>query len=290
MNIPLKEAIAALPPLKESLRRHGIITKKSLGQHFLFDLNLTDKIARSAGNVSHATVLEIGPGPGGLTRSLLSCGAARVVAVERDAACMPILHELEAVAGERLRIVETDALALDERAMFRELGITPGDLRIIANLPYNIGTELLFKWLEQPELFSTMILMFQKEVADRIVAVPGCKDYGRLAVMTQWHYAAEKLFDIPPEAFFPPPKVHSSVVMLTRRPAPLAEANREVLSRVVKAAFGQRRKMLRASLRQISDHPIALLEQAGIDPTLRPEDIDIQAFCSLARVVATLSS
>jgi 16S rRNA (adenine1518-N6/adenine1519-N6)-dimethyltransferase len=281
----IRLAVDALPSLPETLRKHQIRTKKSLGQHFLFDQNITDKIVLAAGNISSATVMEIGPGPGGLTRSLLRAGVGRLIAVERDDACLPLLRELEQLSEGRLTILGADALQQDDEAMLRDAGVPPGDVRIIANLPYNIGTELLCKWVEHAPLFSQMVLMFQKEVAERVVAAPGSGDYGRLAVLCQWLYEGEMLFDLPPGAFTPPPKVTSSVIRLTRRKEPLAPANRATLQKLLLAVFSQRRKMLRGSLRQIHPDPEALLRQTGIDPTLRPESLDISSFCALARAL-----
>ena len=271
---------ADLPPLRTVIERHGIRATKSLGQNFLLDLNLTRKIARAGGPLAGKTVLEVGPGPGGLTRALLAEGAAHVIAVERDRRCLAALEELAAVAPGRLTLVEADALTLDEYAL------VPRPERIVANLPYNISTPLLFKWLGRLELFERLTLMFQKEVAQRITAQAGSKAYGRLSVMVQWRCQAASLFDLPPRAFTPAPKVTSSVIDLRPRPAPLAPAKAEVLETVVAAAFGQRRKMLRSSLKQISPDPVRLLQTAGLDPTLRAENLSVAQFCALARAAA----
>ncbi|MFP6771791.1 MAG: 16S rRNA (adenine(1518)-N(6)/adenine(1519)-N(6))-dimethyltransferase RsmA [Alphaproteobacteria bacterium] len=270
-------SLAGLPPLREVIARHGIRATKALGQNFLLDLNLTRKIARAGGALDGKTVLEIGAGPGGLTRALLAEGASHVVAVERDRRCLDALEELAAQVDGRLTLVAADALEVDERAL------TPRPSRIIANLPYNISTPLLFKWLGRLDLFEHLVLMFQREVAQRIVAAPGGKAYGRLSVMTQWRCRANALFDVPPRAFTPAPKVTSTIVGLAPRPEPLAAAPAEVLEAVVAAAFGQRRKMLRSSLKQISADPVALLTAAGLEPTLRAENLSVEQFCALAR-------
>ena len=271
---------ADLPPLRDVIARHDIRATKSLGQNFLLDMNLTRKIARAGGSLAGETVLEIGAGPGGLTRALLAEGAAHVVAVERDRRCLAALEELAAVAQGRLTLVEADALELDE------YDLAPRPSRIVANLPYNISTPLLFKWLDQLDLFEHMVLMFQKEVAQRITAPPGGKSYGRLSVMVQWRCETNALFDLPPRAFTPAPKVTSTVIGLTPRAIPLAPAPADVLSAVVAAAFGQRRKMLRSSLRQISADPLGLLATAGLEPTLRAENLSVEQFCTLARAAA----
>jgi 16S rRNA (adenine1518-N6/adenine1519-N6)-dimethyltransferase len=270
-----------LPPLREVIRQHGLAAKKSLGQNFLLDLNLTGKIARSAGDLSGSTVMEIGPGPGGLTRALLSSGAAKVVAVERDERCIAALDEIAAHYPGRLEIVAADALQAD-------LAVLAGDerpVRIVANLPYNIGTELLIRWLtaEWPPFYSSMTLMFQREVAERIVASPGDRAYGRLGVLAGWRTDAKILFDVPPQAFTPPPKVTSSVVQFVPREHPI-EADLRTLENVTRAAFGQRRKMLRQSLKPLGGE--ALLATAGIDGARRAETLSIAEFVSLANAAA----
>jgi 16S rRNA (adenine1518-N6/adenine1519-N6)-dimethyltransferase len=267
-----------LPPLAETVRKHGLAARKSLGQHFLYDLNLTRRIARAAGDLARGTTIEIGPGPGGLTRALLLEGAAKVIAVERDARALPALAEIGGAYPGKLEIVEADALALDAGT----LGHAPR--RIVANLPYNAGTPMLLAWLARPDAFERLVLMFQKEVAERICAAPGGKDYGRLAVAAQWRWRPRKLFDVAPSAFVPPPSVVSSVVELVPREAPLAPADPGTLERVVAAAFGQRRKMLRQSLKSVGD-AAALCEGAGIDPTRRAETLSVEEFCALARGV-----
>jgi 16S rRNA (adenine1518-N6/adenine1519-N6)-dimethyltransferase len=272
-----------LPPLREIIRRHGLIAKKSLGQNFLFDLNLTDRIARAAGPLGGVTVLEIGPGPGGLTRALLAQGAEHVIAVERDQRAIAALQEIAAFYPDRLRIVAADALAFDPRS---EIG--SGHARIIANLPYNIATVLLISWLSVepwPPWYDAAILMFQREVAERIVAVPGTKAFGRLSVLAQWRCETRILFDVNAAAFVPPPKVTSSVVQLLPRPAPLP-CDRSMLEAVTQAAFGQRRKMLRQSLRSLGVDVATLLAAADISPTARAEEIPVEGFVALARALA----
>jgi 16S rRNA (adenine1518-N6/adenine1519-N6)-dimethyltransferase len=266
--------------LREVIACHGIRATKALGQNFLLDLNLTRKIARAGGPLRGKTVLEIGAGPGGLTRALLAEGADHVLAVERDRRCLAALEELSAQAPGRLSVVAADALELDE------YDLKPRPNRIIANLPYNISTPLLFKWLDRLELFEHMVLMFQKEVAQRIAARPGSKAYGRLSVMVQWRCRVDALFDLPPRAFTPEPKVTSTVLALEPRSTPLAAARADLLETVVAAAFGQRRKMLRGSLKQISADPIGLLRRAGLEPTLRAENLSVEQFCALARAAA----
>ncbi|WP_126976582.1 16S rRNA (adenine(1518)-N(6)/adenine(1519)-N(6))-dimethyltransferase RsmA [Frigidibacter oleivorans] len=275
--------IDGLPPLREVIAAHGLSAKKQLGQNFLLDLNLTAKIARRAGDLAGHDVLEVGPGPGGLTRGLLAEGARRVVAVEKDARCLPALAEIAAAHPGRLQVIEGDALEIDTARL-----LTP-PWKVVANLPYNVGTELLIRWLtpaDWPPPWSSLTLMFQKEVADRIVAQPGSKAYGRLALLVQWRCEARIAMTLPPEAFTPPPKIHSAVVHLTALPEPRFPADAKVLERVVKAGFEQRRKMLRASLRGVAPDIEAKLEAAGIAPTSRAEEISLEAFCRLARIVA----
>jgi 16S rRNA (adenine1518-N6/adenine1519-N6)-dimethyltransferase len=272
-----------LPPLREVIRRHGLVARKSLGQNFLLDLNLTDRIARAAGPLAGVSVFEVGPGPGGLTRSLLALGAARVIAVERDARAIGALQEIAAQYPGRLEIVAADALTFDPRV---ELDRKPA--RIVANLPYNIATALLISWLSVepwPPWYDAAVLMFQREVAERIVAAPGSKTYGRLSVFVQWRCEARILFDVNPSAFVPPPKVTSSLVHLSPRAEP-APCDRRLLERVTQSAFGQRRKMLRQSLRSLGGDAATLLAAAGLDPTARAEDISVEGFVALARALA----
>jgi 16S rRNA (adenine1518-N6/adenine1519-N6)-dimethyltransferase len=273
-------SIDGLPPLREVIERFDLQAKKSLGQNFLLDLNLTSKIARSAGDLSSTTVIEVGPGPGGLTRALLMNGAARVVAIERDERCLEALAEVSAHYPGRLEVIPGDALKTDFAAL------APGEkVKIVANLPYNIGTELLIRWLtveDWPPFYDSMTLMFQREVAQRIVAKPGSDAYGRLGVLAGWRTDARIVFDLPPQAFTPPPKVTSSVVQLLPREKPLA-ADVRMLGRITEAAFGQRRKMLRQSLKGIEG--ARLLETTGIDGTRRAETLDIQEFVALANAV-----
>jgi 16S rRNA (adenine1518-N6/adenine1519-N6)-dimethyltransferase len=267
-----------LPPLREVIAAHGLDARKSLGQHFLFDLNLTGRIARAAGDLTIGTTIEVGPGPGGLTRALLDAGAARVIGIERDDRAIAIQTEIAAAYPGRLEIIAEDALRVD----IASLGEAPR--RIVANLPYNISTVLLTRWLTQAESFESFTLMFQKEVVDRLAAAPGTKDYGRLSVLTQWLCTVKPLFSLSREAFTPPPKVASTVVKITPRPEPLAPARLATLEKVTAAAFGQRRKMLRSSLKTLGNAE-ALLEAAGLDPTRRAEEIPVEGFCALARAV-----
>jgi 16S rRNA (adenine1518-N6/adenine1519-N6)-dimethyltransferase len=276
-------AIDALPPLRDVIARHELSARKALGQNFLLDLNLTAKIARSAGDLTGCDVLEVGPGPGGLTRGLLAEGARRVVAVEKDARCLPALAEIAAAYPGRLQVVEGDALAIDHAAL-----LTP-PVRIVSNLPYNVGTELLTRWLDVPvwpPFWQSLTLMFQREVAERIVAKPGSKAYGRLSILAQWRCEARIVMDLPPEAFTPAPKVRSAVVHLTALPAPRHPADPAVLGRLTAAAFNQRRKMLRAALRGLAPDIEDRLRAAGIEPTERAEQLSIAQFCALARELA----
>jgi len=275
-----------LPPLRDVVARHGLDAKKTLGQNFLFDLNLTARIARAAGPFENTTVIEIGPGPGGLTRALLAQGA-HVIAIERDARCLPALAEIAAHYPGRLTVVEGDALEIDVAGLVRAHG-AQGPARICANLPYNVATALLTRWIEAepwPSAFDRYVLMFQKEVALRIVATPAQRaDYGRLAVLCGWRTKARILFDVSPAAFTPPPKVTSSVVELVPNPSPLA-CDPRALSRVTQAAFGQRRKMLRQSLRPLGVDAAMLLAKAGIEETRRAEEIDVAGFVALANAL-----
>jgi 16S rRNA (adenine1518-N6/adenine1519-N6)-dimethyltransferase len=282
MPDPNKNGADKLPPLREVIAAYGLAAKKSLGQNFLFDLNLTRRIARAAGAQDGGTFYEVGPGPGGLTRALLTEGADKVIAVERDARCLPALAEIAQAYPGKLEVLSADALGLDE------IAVLPAGVRIAANLPYNVGTALLIKWLtasQWPPLWTSLTLMFQKEVAQRITARPGTEHYGRLSVLAQWRCTARILFDVNRGAFVPPPSVTSSIVRLEPRAQPLAPANLSDLEKITAAAFGQRRKMLRQSLKPLGGE--ALLEKAGIDPTLRPEDLKIEQFAALARALNT---
>ena len=272
-------APADLPPLREVVARHGIAARRRLGQNFLLDLNLTAKIARAAGSLTAATIVEIGAGPGGLTRALLAEGAGRVVAVERDPRCLAALAELAAAYPGRLDLVAGDALRLDPAAL------APAPRKIVANLPYNIATPLLLGWLDRIGELDSLTLMFQREVALRLVAAPRTKSYGRLSVLTQWLALPRLLFDVPARAFTPPPKVVSSVVAIVPRLVPLAAAAKPALERVTAAAFGQRRKMLRSSLESLGVPVAPLLEHAGVAPTARAEELSIAEFCALARAL-----
>jgi len=276
-------AIDDLPPLREVIRRHELKPKKSLGQNFLLDLNLTARIARAGGPLAGVNVVEIGPGPGGLTRALLAQGA-RVTAVERDPRAVAALGEIAARYPGRLTVVEGDALEFDAKPHLGD-----ARARVIANLPYNIATALLVRWLSEepwPPWYDSLVLMFQREVAERIVAAPGSKSYGRLSVLAGWRTEAKILFDVSASAFVPPPKVTSSVVRLVPREAPLA-CDRRALERVTEAAFGQRRKMLRQSLRSLGVDPLPLLAAAGVEPTARAEDIPVAGFVALTRALVT---
>ncbi len=267
----------ALPPLREIIERYDLGAKKSLGQHFLLDLNITRKIARSAGIAPGDAVLEIGPGPGGLTRALLEAGA-HVTAIERDSRCIEALGELAAHYPGKLKIAEGDALTANERVLLGD----GAPVKIAANLPYNISTELLIKWLKAgPALWSVMALMFQKEVADRILAAPGSKTYGRLSVIAQAASRPSRAFDLPARAFTPPPKVDSTVVLFAPPAAPLE--NPGALERVTQAAFSQRRKMLRASLKSVFGERLSdTLAAAGVRETQRAEEISVTQFIELA--------
>ena len=277
-------ALDDLPPLREVIAAHGLQARKSLGQNFILDLNLTAKIARSAGALSECDVLEIGPGPGGLTRSLLSSGARKVLAIEKDHRCLPALAEIADAADGRLTVLNADALEIDPAKHLNP------PIRIVANLPYNVGTELLVRWLtptKWPPFWTSLTLMFQREVAERIVAQPGGKAYGRLAVLSQWRTNAEIAMTLPPSAFTPPPKVHSAVVHFTALPQPRFPAEPATLERIVAAAFNQRRKMLRSALRGLDPNIEDKLTAAGLEPTDRAEQIPIEGFCALAREFST---
>jgi 16S rRNA (adenine1518-N6/adenine1519-N6)-dimethyltransferase len=277
--------IDGLPPLRDVIRKHELQAKKSLGQNFLLDLNLTSRIARAGGSLEGVTVIEVGPGPGGLTRALLAEGAARVVAIERDQRCVAALNEIAAHYPGKLQIIEADALSFDPRPL-----LNGAKTRIVANLPYNIATPLLIDWLTiepWPPHYDSLVLMFQREVAERIVATPEDDAYGRLGVLAGWRSAARILFDISPSAFVPAPKVTSSVVQLIPRENPLP-CDAEILGRVTAAAFGQRRKMLRQSLRSLGVDAAILLAESEIEPTRRAEEIPVEGFVRLANVFAAM--
>ncbi|MCC4246911.1 16S rRNA (adenine(1518)-N(6)/adenine(1519)-N(6))-dimethyltransferase RsmA [Stappia indica] len=272
-----------LPPLRDVIRIHELQARKSLGQNFLLDLNLTLKVARTAGDLSDCTVLEVGPGPGGLTRALLVAGARRVVAVEKDPRCLPALAEISARYPGRLEVLEADALTIDLERL-----ADGGPLKIVANLPYNVGTQLLVDWITSanwPPVWQSLTLMFQKEVAERIVAAPGSKAYGRLGVLAGWRCHATLAFEVGPKAFTPPPKVTSAIVHLTPRKAPL-DCDLKALERLTAAAFGQRRKMLRASLKPLAADAETRIAAAGIEPTMRAEQLEIADFVKLANAFA----
>lgn len=274
--------IDGLPPLRAVIAAHELVAKKQLGQNFLLDLNLTAKIARCAGDLSGCDVLEVGPGPGGLTRGLLAEGARHVVAVEKDPRAIPALEEIAAACPGRLTVLQGDALALDVAAH-----LTP-PVKIVANLPYNVGTELLIRWLTPPAwppFWQSLTLMFQKEVAERIVARPGTEHYGRLALLAQWRAEPRIVMTLPPEAFTPAPKVHSAVVHIRALEGPRYPCDFAILSRITAMAFNQRRKMLRSSLKGLAPGIEGLLEAVGIPPTARAEEIGLEQFCALARAV-----
>ena len=275
-------AIDGLPPLREVIAAHGLAARKSLGQNFILDLNLTARIARAAGDLASHDVLEVGPGPGGLTRGLLAEGARRVLAVEKDGRCLPALAQISESYPGRLTVLHADALEIDPAAHLAAPWL------VAANLPYNVGTELLVRWLTPPAWpppWASLTLMFQHEVAQRIVAEPGSKAYGRLAVLAQWRASPRIVMALPPEAFVPPPKVRSAVVRIDALPAPRFEADPAALSRVVAAAFNQRRKMLRSALRGLAPDMEDRLRAAGIDPTARAEELTVERFCALARTM-----
>ncbi|MDA5194354.1 16S rRNA (adenine(1518)-N(6)/adenine(1519)-N(6))-dimethyltransferase RsmA [Govanella unica] len=273
-----------LPPLREVIARHGLDARKSLGQNFLLDLNLTRRIARGAGDLADVTVYEVGPGPGGLTRGLLMEGAAHVIAVELDRRAVAAQSDIAAAYPGRLTVIEGDALAMNER----ELMAGKTAVKVVANLPYNVGTALLVKWLTAepwPSWFQSLTLMFQREVAERIVAEPRSKEYGRLSVLAQARATAKILFDVPRTAFVPPPKITSSVVHLVPKDWPADGPSIRSLERVTAAAFGQRRKMLRASLKSLGRDPLPLLAAAGLPETARAEEIDVAGFLRLAKAL-----
>jgi 16S rRNA (adenine1518-N6/adenine1519-N6)-dimethyltransferase len=286
----MREPSDPLPPLREVIAAHGLSARKSLGQNFLLDLNLTRRIARAAGPLDGATLYEVGPGPGGLTRALLSEGASRVIAVERDERCMDALDDIGRAWPGKLDVVSADALEIDERRLLEERHVV-GPTRIAANLPYNVGTALLVKWMsaaQWPPFWQSLTLMFQREVADRIVSAPGSKHYGRLSVLVQWRAKPKILFDVDPRAFTPQPKIKSSIVRIEPLAEPAAPARLADLEAVTAAAFGQRRKMLRQSLKQLVSDPEALLLKADIDPQQRPERLTVAQFASIARARAAM--
>lgn len=272
--------LSSLPPLREVIATHNLGARKSLGQHFLLDMNLTGRIARSAGSLDQGTTIEIGPGPGGLTRALLTEGAAHLVVIERDDRAISIQREIQALCPQQMEIIAADAMAVDVAT----LGQAPR--RVVANLPYNISTALLLQWLKQAPAFDSLTLMFQKEVVDRLAATPHSSNYGRLSVMTQWLCQVNPLFQVDRRAFTPPPAVESTVVQLIPYPQPRYPAEMAMLEKVTAAAFGQRRKMLRSSLKSLGGDTGALLEAAGLDPTARAENIPVEGFCALARAIA----
>jgi len=280
----VSDARDGLPPLREVIAAYRLSAQKSLGQNFIFDLNLTRRIAREAG-VKNATIFEVGPGPGGLTRALIAEGAKQVIAVERDRRCLPALAEIAAAKPGRLEVVEADALEVNEAELLRTLNVSL-PVAVVANLPFNVGTALLIKWLsakDWPPWWSSLTLMFQKEVAQRICAEAGDEAYGRLSVLAKWRTRARILFDVSRSAFVPPPKVTSAVLRIDPLPAPRCEAELSDLEAVTAAAFGQRRKMLRGSLKTLTPDTETLLAKAGVPGTARAEELDLAQFCALAR-------
>ena len=272
-----------LPPMQEIVTRYGLDPRRSMGQHFIFDATVTEHIAEAAGNLKDAMVYEVGPGPGGLTRALLETGLRKLVAIENDSRCAAALEELGRSYPGHLRVVLANAIDVDENRYM------PQGSHIVANLPYNIATLLLLKWLRMVGRFSSMTLMFQKEVAERLVAEPSTKDYGRLSVMTQWACETTMLFDVAPDVFIPPPKVTSTLVSLIPRAEPMAPARRDRLEKVVASGFGQRRKMLRTALKTLGVDTGELLKMSDIDPEKRAEELDVAQFCTLARSFHALS-
>ncbi|ACI98964.1 16S rRNA (adenine(1518)-N(6)/adenine(1519)-N(6))-dimethyltransferase RsmA [Rhodospirillum centenum] len=271
--------LSHLPPLRDVIAEHGLGARKALGQHFLLDLNLTRRIVREAGDLSGVAVVEVGPGPGGLTRALVESAAREVVAVERDSRFAAALADVMAAADGRLRLVEADALTVDP------VDLVPAPRAVISNLPYNVGTPLLIGWLKRIAEYRSLTLMFQKEVAERIVARPRTEAYGRLAVMCQWLADCRILFDVPARAFTPPPRVDSAIAHLTPRARPADDPDFRTMEALVAAAFGQRRKMLRASLKSVVREPEPLLESVGIAPTSRAEEVDVAGFVTLAKAL-----
>lgn len=271
--------IDTLPPLREVVERHGLLAKKALGQNFLFDLNLTSRIARQAGDLEGYDVIEVGPGPGGLTRAILANGASKIIVIERDPRCLPVLAEIQNHYPDKLVVIEGDALKTDYQSLLKR------PAKIIANLPYNVATPLLLGWVLSdpwPPYFKSLTLMFQKEVAERICAAPGSKAYGRLSILCQWRCETQIAFEVGPKAFYPPPKVTSAIATLVPREAPLA-CDVKKLERITQAAFGQRRKMLRSSLKPLGG--AELLEKAGIEGTRRAEELSVEDFVALANQI-----
>lgn len=273
--------MTSLPPLRDVIAAYGLSAKKTLGQNFILDTNLLDKIARASKSrdpepFERGTVIEVGPGPGGVTRAILDNGAKRLTVIEKDERCLGLLNDIAAAYPDRLTILNDDALGIDAAA----LGASPRS--VISNLPYNVGTLLLTGWLKRVRDFSSFTLMFQKEVAERLIARPRTADYGRLSILTQWLCDAEILFTVPPACFTPPPKVTSAVVFLRPRAKPLADARPDLLERVTAAAFNQRRKMLRSSLKTVGD-PARLCAAAGVPETARAEEVAVEQFCAMAK-------
>lgn len=271
--------LSQLSSLKDTIKEHNLQADKKLGQHFLLDTNLLNKIANAAGPLKEKAIIEIGPGPGGLTRALLNTGAKNVIAIEKDPRCVKALEDLKRASKNRLAVIEGDALQIDERTL------TPGQATIIANLPYNISTALIIKWLQYITHFDSITIMLQKEVAERIVAQPRTKAYGRLSVMTQWLCKAQVLFNVPPQAFTPPPKVDSSILQLHPYKKLPYSTNKEALELCLKTAFNQRRKTLKRSLKPLTKNPEKILKEIDIPATTRPEELSIKQFCTLTNML-----
>lgn len=276
--------IYALPSIRETIEKFFITTKKSLGQNFIFDLNITSKIVRITGDIQSKFIIEIGSGAGSLTRPILLAQPAKLLIIEKDSAVIPVVEELQNIVGTQLEVINTDALKVDYKTTIEQQGFSKAN--IIANLPYNVATELLFKWLHLPEYFETLTLMFQKEVAERIVAKPSTKDYGWLAIFSQMQFECSIEYILPPSAFIPPPKVDSAVVLMRTRAKPLHDVDLKVLEKLCKAAFAQRRKTIRNNLKSFISNVDEVFEQVGLPPLTRPEDIPIKTYCDIAKLIS----
>jgi 16S rRNA (adenine1518-N6/adenine1519-N6)-dimethyltransferase len=279
----IQAKIYALPTIRETIEKFFITTKKSLGQNFIFDLNITSKIVRIAGVLENKFIIEIGSGAGSLTRPILLANPAKLLILEKDTAVIPVVEELQNIAGKQLEVINTDALKVDYKATIQQHGFSKAS--IIANLPYNVATELLFKWLHTPEYFETLTLMFQKEVAERIVAKPSTKDYGWLAIFSQMLFECSIEYILPPTAFIPPPKVDSAVVLMTARAKPLYDVDLKILEKLCKTAFAQRRKTIRNNLKNFIPNVDEVFEQVGLSPLTRPEDIPIKTYCDIVKLI-----
>lgn len=276
--------IYALPSIRETIEKFFITTKKSLGQNFIFDLNITTKIVRIAGDIENKFIIEIGSGAGSLTRPILLANPAKLLILEKDTAVIPVVEELKTIVGNKLEVINTDALKIDYKNIITEQGFQKAS--IIANLPYNVATELLFRWLKTPEMFETLTLMFQKEVAERIVAKPSTKDYGWLAISSQMLFENTIEYILPPTAFIPPPKVDSAVVLMRARAKPLYDVDLKQLEKLCKTAFAQRRKTIRNNLKNFIENVDEVFEKVGLNPLTRPEDIPIKTYCDIVKLIA----